>query len=180
MPLVFSLRPALFSRFTFNPNSSSSKVVSKTVLYLNSTIAMADQDEPTSSSRIDPTTPQKYPVPLSPQLPPISKQIELNRAMSASSKSSLFALSRTDILYEDEWLIAVNKPQGIYCESVLSSVAPSLAQVSHSDGLAEGLSNFSFSSNCWMGQHWCSDWLVCWVWADGFVGMLNLLDFLFY
>ncbi|KAF5803302.1 putative 23S rRNA pseudouridine(955/2504/2580) synthase [Helianthus annuus] len=63
-----------------------------------------------------------YPVPLSPPLPLISKDIELNRAMSASSKSSLFSLSRSDVLHEDEWLIALNKPQGVYCETILSSV----------------------------------------------------------
>lgn len=42
--------------------------------------------------------------------------------MSASSKSSLFTLSRSEVLFEDEWLIAINKPQGVYCESILSSV----------------------------------------------------------
>ncbi|KAF7817967.1 RNA pseudouridine synthase 1-like [Senna tora] len=97
-------------------------------------MAMPHQDEPTSSSRIDPINPKIYPVPLSPQFPPISKQIELSRAMSASSKSSLFALSIKDILYEDEWLIAVNKPQGIYCDTVLSSVASFLA---HSHGVSQ-------------------------------------------
>ncbi|KAK6159822.1 hypothetical protein DH2020_003203 [Rehmannia glutinosa] len=50
------------------------------------------------------------------------KNAELNRALTASSKSSLFSLSRNDVIFEDEWLIAVNKPQGIYCESILSSV----------------------------------------------------------
>lgn len=65
---------------------------------------------------------QNYPVPLSPPLPPISKHIELARAMSASSKSSLFSLSRDDVVFEDQWLIVVNKPQGVYCESVLESV----------------------------------------------------------
>ncbi|KAL8527863.1 hypothetical protein ACS0TY_005618 [Phlomoides rotata] len=62
-----------------------------------------------------------YPVPLSSPPPLISKNLELNRALTASSKSSLFSLSRNDVLFEDEWLIAVNKPQGIYCESILSS-----------------------------------------------------------
>ncbi|XAR49265.1 23S rRNA pseudouridine(955/2504/2580) synthase [Bertholletia excelsa] len=66
-----------------------------------------------------------YPVPLSPPLPAISKQIELSRAMAASSRSSMFSLSRNDVIFEDDWLIAVNKPQGVYCERVLSSV-PSL------------------------------------------------------
>ncbi|XP_052203732.1 RNA pseudouridine synthase 1 [Diospyros lotus] len=66
-----------------------------------------------------------YPVPLSPPFPAISKQMELNRAMAASSKSSLFSLSRSDVLFEDDWLVAVNKPQGVYCEAVLPSI-PSL------------------------------------------------------
>ncbi|XP_077217800.1 pseudouridine synthase family protein [Tasmannia lanceolata] len=70
-----------------------------------------------------------YPTPLSPPFPPISKQIELNRAISASSKSTLFSLSRTDIIFEDESLIVVNKPSGIYCEDVLSSI-PRLLEVS--------------------------------------------------
>lgn len=47
--------------------------------------------------------------------------------MSASAKSSLFKLLRSDVLYEDDWLIAVNKPQGVYCESVLASVPCLLA-----------------------------------------------------
>ncbi|GER49465.1 unnamed protein product [Striga asiatica] len=69
-----------------------------------------------------PKTLENYPVPLSPPPPLISKSVELNRALTASSKSSLFSLSRKDVLFEDEWLLAVNKPQGIYCETVLSSV----------------------------------------------------------
>ncbi|KAG6408600.1 hypothetical protein SASPL_131618 [Salvia splendens] len=69
-----------------------------------------------------PQTLADYPVPLSPPPPLLSKNVELNRALTASSKSSIFSLSRNDVLFEDEWLIAVNKPQGIYCESILSSV----------------------------------------------------------
>ncbi|KAL3620663.1 hypothetical protein CASFOL_035575 [Castilleja foliolosa] len=64
---------------------------------------------------------ENYPVPLSPPPPLISKDIELNRALTASSKSSLFCLSRKDVIFEDDWIIAVNKPQGIYCETLLSS-----------------------------------------------------------
>ncbi|KAK2639198.1 hypothetical protein Ddye_027046 [Dipteronia dyeriana] len=94
------------------------------------------------SSQIASQTLQNYPTPLSPPLPSISKEVELARAMSASSKSSLFKLSRTDVLYEDEWLIAVNKPPGVYCESVLAS-APCLLSggsvEAGSDRLSEGL-----------------------------------------
>lgn len=70
----------------------------------------------------DPETLGNYPAPLSPPLPPISKQIELSRAMSASSRSSLFSVSPVDVLFQDDWLIVVNKPQGVYCEAVLSSI----------------------------------------------------------
>ncbi|XP_024966508.1 RNA pseudouridine synthase 1 [Cynara cardunculus var. scolymus] len=73
----------------------------------------------------DPKYLEKYPVPLSPPLPAVSKDMELSRAMSASSKSALFSLCRTDVLLEDDWLIALNKPQGVYCETILASV-PSL------------------------------------------------------
>ena len=43
----------------------------------------------------------------------------------------------------DEGLIAVNKPQGIYCDSVLASVPRILSDSSESDRLSEGLSTFS-------------------------------------
>lgn len=62
-----------------------------------------------------------YPKPISPPPPPISKDIEHRRAMEASSKSSLFNLTRDHVLYEDEYLMAVNKPKGVYCEAVLRS-----------------------------------------------------------
>ncbi|CAN1356777.1 RNA pseudouridine synthase 1 [Linum perenne] len=78
------------------------------------------------STSVDPPEPillqVDYPKPLSPPLPAISKEIELGRAMSASSRSSLFSLSASHVLYEDQWLMVVDKPQGIYCESVLESV----------------------------------------------------------
>ncbi|KAK9070689.1 hypothetical protein SSX86_011091 [Deinandra increscens subsp. villosa] len=92
---------------------------------------------------------ENYPVPLSPPLPLISKDIELSRAMSASSKSSLFSLRRSDVLLEDEWLIALNKPQGVYCETILASVpslvngsAPELGEVGiHSKKMEFHLAN---------------------------------------
>ncbi|XP_076939685.1 RNA pseudouridine synthase 1-like [Bidens hawaiensis] len=72
-----------------------------------------------------------YPVPVSPPLPLISKDIELRRALSASSKSSLFSLRRCDVIHEDDWLIAFNKPPGVYCEAFLASV-PTLLNHSQS------------------------------------------------
>lgn len=86
----------------------------------------------------DPKSLQNYPVPLSPPLPSISKSIELNRALTASSRSSLFSLSRNHVLFEDQWLIAINKPQGIYCENVLSAV-PSLLADSTDSGTEANL-----------------------------------------
>lgn len=65
--------------------------------------------------------------------------MELARAMSASSRSSLFALSKSDVLYQDQWLIAVNKPQGVYCETVLDSVPQVLDCLVESSGLDEGM-----------------------------------------
>lgn len=73
-----------------------------------------------------------YPVPLSPTLPSMSKSIELSRALTASSRSALFSLCRTHVLFEDQWLIAVNKPQGIYCENVLSAVSGLLIDINDS------------------------------------------------
>nr|KYP41163.1 RNA pseudourine synthase 1 [Cajanus cajan] len=49
--------------------------------------------------------------------------------MSAASNSSLFSLSPIHILYHDDHLIAVNKPHGIYCETLLSSLAPHSPQL---------------------------------------------------
>ncbi|WCJ43039.1 hypothetical protein M5689_023805 [Euphorbia peplus] len=83
-------------------------------------------------------TAESYPVPLSPPLPSISKEIEVARAMSAASRKTLFSLSRNDVLYEDQWLIAVNKPQGIYCETVLESIPSLLADSTASTGVIEG------------------------------------------
>ncbi|KAF5938431.1 hypothetical protein HYC85_022690 [Camellia sinensis] len=60
----------------------------------------------------DPKIAINYPGPLSPPLPAVSKQMELSRAMEASSKSNLFSLSRSDMIFEDEWIIVMNKPRG--------------------------------------------------------------------
>lgn len=82
---------------------------------------MAEYIDPNSKDA--PQTLTNYPKPISPPLPAISKHIEQSRAMSASSRSSLFSLCRSDILFEDQWLMAVNKPQGVYCETILLSVS---------------------------------------------------------
>ncbi|RVW97784.1 RNA pseudouridine synthase 1 [Vitis vinifera] len=95
---------------------------------------MAEYIDPNSKDA--PQTLTNYPKPISPPLPAISKHIEQSRAMSASSRSSLFSLCRSDILFEDQWLMAVNKPQGVYCETILLSVSRMLDD---SDGHGNGL-----------------------------------------
>ncbi|KAJ9185993.1 hypothetical protein P3X46_005555 [Hevea brasiliensis] len=135
MPFLASLNPTLLlSSRVQNPTPKSklcTAIFSCCSLHHSSSKAMTSPSVPTSpTSQNAPLTVQNYPTPLSPPLPPISKQIELARAMAASSRSSLFALSRSDILYEDQWLIVVNKPQGVYCEAVLESVPRFLADLS--------------------------------------------------
>ncbi|KAK4751116.1 hypothetical protein SAY87_004598 [Trapa incisa] len=92
------------------------------------------------ASAANPEAPHSYPVPLSPPLPAVSKSIELERAMSASSRSSLFVLESDRIVYEDEWLMVVNKPPGVYCESVLESISRvfGVSDVSADSGRASG------------------------------------------
>ncbi|KAJ8753454.1 hypothetical protein K2173_019853 [Erythroxylum novogranatense] len=118
--------------------------------------SMSSQNEPSDvTSQSTPLELQKYPTPLSPPLPTISKEIELARAMAASSRSSLFSFSMSDILYEDQWLIVVNKPQGIYCETMLEKILTSCVDSSKSIGL----NDVSF---CWelckQNSHKLIDW----------------------
>lgn len=120
MPFLLPLLP------TLRPCSSSSNFFKKFRF-----LSMADQTHFNSTKthvENDPKSAVNYPVPLSPPLPLISKDIELSRAMTASSKSSLFSLSKTHVLFEDDWLIAVCKPQGVYCEAVLASVPTLLSE----------------------------------------------------
>ncbi|KDP23378.1 hypothetical protein JCGZ_23211 [Jatropha curcas] len=96
-------------------------------------------NRPTSQNA--PLNVENYPTPLSPPFPSISKEIELARAMSASSRSNLFALSKNNVIYEDQWLVAVNKPQGVYCEALLESVPLVICDSSTSTNLTEGASD---------------------------------------
>ncbi|CAI0446620.1 unnamed protein product [Linum tenue] len=61
-----------------------------------------------------------------------------DKTVSASSRSSLFSLSTTEVLFEDQWLMAVTKPQGIYCESVLEFV-PELHLANRLDQYTSGV-----------------------------------------
>lgn len=152
MPLSLPLRshivslpiPSLFSSlFAIKTPTNTSRIshfLCKSCLPI-----MEDKTYSSTSKHRDPndTELSHYPTPLSPPLPTISKQIELNRAMSASSKSSLFSLSPKDVIFEDEWMIIVNKPQGIYCENVLSSI-PQLLN-SFTDSTSSGKISLHFS-----------------------------------
>ncbi|KAF8776580.1 hypothetical protein HU200_003299 [Digitaria exilis] len=62
----------------------------------------------------------EYPSPVSPPYPAASKNVELRRAMTASARSAVF--TSADVVFEDEWLAVVDKPAGVYCDSLLSAI----------------------------------------------------------
>jgi hypothetical protein len=69
----------------------------------------------------------EFPIPLSPFGGESSKQIEYARAMVAEAAMKAGpAISRQDVLFEDEWLLVVNKPRGLYSEHVFESVLSNL------------------------------------------------------
>ncbi|KAL5068999.1 hypothetical protein RYX36_019886 [Vicia faba] len=84
-------------------------------------MSLSLQNKKSNISINTPTLAENEPILLPPPLPVISKEIKLNRATISSSNSNLFSLSKTHTIYKEEWLLAVNKPQGIYCDNVLSS-----------------------------------------------------------
>ncbi|KAH9618017.1 hypothetical protein KSS87_008644 [Heliosperma pusillum] len=110
----------------FSSHQSTSPNSPNSMSQQHSNSSSMKQELNTQIQQNDPSM-SDYPTPLSPPLPAISKDIELNRAMSASSNSSLFLLSKDDIIFQDQWLFVVNKPSGVYCETLLSS-APALIQ----------------------------------------------------
>lgn len=81
-----------------------------------------------------------YPVPMSPFAGERSKEVELQRALVAeAAMKSGPAIGRENVLFEDDWLMIVNKPRGLYCEHVFATV-PSL---SSSSGLSLTLLDYS-------------------------------------
>jgi hypothetical protein len=71
-----------------------------------------------------------YPVPMSPFAGELSKEVELQRALVAeAAMKSGPAIGRENVLFEDDWLMIVNKPRGLYCEHVFATV-PSLCSSS--------------------------------------------------
>ncbi|CAM6105122.1 unnamed protein product [Calypogeia fissa] len=67
----------------------------------------------------------QYPVPLSPLSGELAKSIEYERAMVAEAAVKSGPAMTSGVLFEDEWLMVVNKPCGVYCEHVLATI-PSL------------------------------------------------------
>jgi hypothetical protein len=64
-----------------------------------------------------------YPVPLTPPLLPSAHEIEIQRARAAEEAACQSeAVTAASVVYEDQWIVAVNKPAGRYCEDVLASV----------------------------------------------------------
>jgi hypothetical protein len=69
----------------------------------------------------------EFPIPLSPFGGESAKQIEYARAMVAEAAMKAGpAISRQDVLFEDDWLLVVNKPRGLYSEHVFESVLSNL------------------------------------------------------
>lgn len=84
-----------------------------------------------------------FPVPMSPFAGELSKEVELNRALIAEAAMKAGpAISKEDVLFEDEWLIVVNKPRGLYCEHVFATI-PSLLS---STGMSHTSVNFIYLS----------------------------------
>ncbi|CAM6082804.1 unnamed protein product [Calypogeia fissa] len=67
----------------------------------------------------------QYPVPLSPFSGELAKSIEYERAMVAEAAVKSGPAMTSGVLFEDEWLMVVNKPCGVYCKHVLATI-PSL------------------------------------------------------
>ncbi|KAK8916481.1 RNA pseudouridine synthase 1 [Platanthera zijinensis] len=88
-------------------------------------MASADSDSSASGGHENTKPAGGFPSPISPPYPALSKAMELHRATSAAARSGTFALSSKDIIFEDDWLVVVNKPSGIYCETMLSSLSSS-------------------------------------------------------
>ncbi|KAL5205861.1 hypothetical protein ABZP36_034070 [Zizania latifolia] len=67
----------------------------------------------------------EYPCPVSPPYPAASKEVELRRAITASARSG--AYSSAAVVFEDECIVVVDKPAGVYCDALLSALPSSAA-----------------------------------------------------
>ncbi|KAH7280796.1 hypothetical protein KP509_36G014800 [Ceratopteris richardii] len=74
---------------------------------------------------------EQWPIPLSPLSGELGKAVELERALKAEAlMASCPAFAASDIIYEDQWLIVINKPSGVYCGHVLSTVSSMMSSQS--------------------------------------------------
>ncbi|GJP40129.1 hypothetical protein CLOM_g24414 [Closterium sp. NIES-68] len=74
------------------------------------------------------TLPSSFPTPVTPLPPPESSSVETRRAQAAEAAATAGLFIDPDsILLEDDWLIAVQKPPGVYSEHILSAVGAMLA-----------------------------------------------------
>ncbi|GAQ78573.1 hypothetical protein KFL_000150270 [Klebsormidium nitens] len=84
----------------------------------------------------------EFPTPVTPPPPLSAHSIEVERARIAEEAARHSpAVTQSSILYEDEWIVAVNKPAGRYCEDVLAGVVGLLAGLgglSHQSGSDSG------------------------------------------
>ncbi|KAM0948469.1 hypothetical protein DsansV1_C06g0059711 [Dioscorea sansibarensis] len=64
-----------------------------------------------------------FPTPMTPPYPAISKEVELRRAMTAAARSGAYEIGAGDVVFEDESMVVVNKPSGIYCETLLKALS---------------------------------------------------------
>ncbi|KAI5076644.1 hypothetical protein GOP47_0008709 [Adiantum capillus-veneris] len=72
----------------------------------------------------DALTSHEWPLPLSPLSGEHAKAVELERALRAEAvMASQPAFAASDIIYQDQWLIVINKPSGVYSGHVLSTVS---------------------------------------------------------
>lgn len=113
-------------------NGTSGFAFSPLLGRMNSSMAAQAMVVKENDGAIDSEQDMDYPVPLSPFAGELSKEVELQRALVAEAAMKAGpAIGRENILFEDDWLMIVNKPRGLYCEHVFVTV-PSLCSSSGS------------------------------------------------
>ncbi|KAG0563308.1 hypothetical protein KC19_8G020600 [Ceratodon purpureus] len=97
---------------------------------VNSSMAAQAMVQKEGDGEVESDQEMDYPVPLSPFAGELSKEVELQRALVAEAAMKAGpAIGRENVLFEDDWLMIVNKPRGLYCEHVFATV-PSLCSSS--------------------------------------------------
>ncbi|CAI7802111.1 unnamed protein product, partial [Closterium sp. NIES-54] len=90
-------------------------------------MAETESDMIDSAVAPSPTLASSFPTPVTPLPPPESSSIETQRAQAAEAAAAAgISIDPDMILLEDDWLIAVQKPPGVYSEHILSAVGAML------------------------------------------------------